>query len=176
MAKKFNAREFKILHDNQSVDSLANHARWVTDYISTGTNQILARSSTFIGFLSIEISFIANWDPKNFERVPHFRWFFTFGLAAAITSVFFLLWASKVKYFTYPDFGEIEDGIEHKKVSASITILNAFLQENNNRNLYDELSEENAHVSRFFGIGMKFLFASQIIFASELALRWIYFK
>lgn len=157
----------------ESADKLIVHARWVADYISNSNNQMLLRSATLIGFLAIEFSFIAAWDPKNFERVYYYKWFFGLGLIFGFASALSFVWAGKVKSFHYLNFEQIRYARTLNPGNAIEEPLNAFLYRNNQKDLFEQLHGENSHISLCFKAGMWLLVFSQFFLGLLLILKWI---
>lgn len=157
----------------ESADKLIVHARWVADYISNSNNQMLLRSATLIGFLAIEFSFIAAWDPENFEGVYYYKWFFGLGLIFGFASALSFVWAGKVKSFHYLNFEQIRYARTLNPRNAVEEPLNAFLYRNNQKDLFEQLHRENSHISMCFKAGMWLLVFSQFFLGLLLILKWI---
>ena len=157
----------------ESADKLIVHARWVADYISTSNNQMLLRSATLIGFLAIEFSFVAAWDPHNFDGVCYYKWFFGLGLILGFASALSFVWAGKVKTFYYLNFEQIRYARTLDASNAIKEPLNAFLYRNNQKDLFEQLYGENSHITTYFKAGMWLLVMSQFFLVLLLMLKWI---
>jgi hypothetical protein len=157
----------------ESADKLIVHARWVADYISNSNNQMLLRSATLIGFLAIEFSFIAAWDPEDFQGVHYYKWLFGIGLIFGFVSALCFVWAGKVKNFHYLNFVQIRYARTLKASNAIEEPLNALLYRNNEKDLFEQLHQENSHISTYFKAGMWLLVFSQSFLGLLLVLKWI---
>ena len=158
---------------SQSVDSLTTHAYWVSDLLAAANNNMLQRSATLIGFLGIEIAFIANWQPVDFVGVCYFKWLFALGALSALVSFFSLILGSNVKKFIYPNFDQIRFALRQTSAKAGLIPLKSLLKEDSAGDFYIQLLNENKRVSLSLKLGTYFLLVSQFCFGSLLILRWI---
>ena len=155
----------------EDLRAVTQHARWVVEYLSAASNEMLGRSATLIGFLAIELSFVASWKPSDFNNVHHYKWFYGAGLVLAVSSVSSLIYAGKSKYFIFPDFTEVNAALADAK-GAKKKPLDALLYKNAGEDMFDQLINENRHISKWYQRGLKYLSASQIAFVTLLIIHW----
>ena len=160
-------------HSRETIEVLTSQARWAADYIGSANNQILARSATLIGFLAIEFSFIAAWNPSDFDHICNSQWFFGFGLLTIFCSVISLIWAGKIKGFKYLNFDQIRYARGLGSDEAGRIPLDALLQKNEGQDLFDRLKKENDHIGFYFNLGVGFLLAAQFILGLLILQRWV---
>lgn len=160
-------------HSRETIQVLTSQARWAVDYIGSASNQILVRSATLIGFLAIEFSFIAAWDPFDFDQICNYRWLFGLGLLTIFCSIISFIWAGKTKEFKYLNFDQIRYAFGRDSDEAGRIPLQAFLQKSDGQDLFDRLKKENDHIGRYFNLGVGFLLTAQFILGLLIFQRWV---
>ena len=160
-------------HSRETIEVLTSQARWAVDYIGSASNQILVRSATLIGFLAIEFSFIAAWNPSDFDHICNSQWFFGLGLLTIFCSVVSFIWAGKTKEFKYLNFDQIRYALGRDSNEAGRIPLDALLQKSEGQDLFDRLKKENDHIGLYFNLGVGFLLAAQFILGLLILQRWI---
>jgi hypothetical protein len=160
-------------HSRETTEVLTSQARWAVDYIGSANNQILLRSATLIGFLAIEFSFIAAWNPSDFDRICNSRWYFGLGLLTIFCSVVSFIWAGKTKGFKYLNFDQIRYAQGRDSDEAGRIPLAALLKKNDGQDLFDRLKMENDHIGRYFNLGVGFLLAAQFLLGLLIFQRWV---
>lgn len=160
-------------HSRETIEVLTSQARWAVDYIGSASNQILVRSATLIGFLAIEFSFIAAWNPSDFDDICNSQWFFGLGLLTIFCSVISFIWAGKTKEFKYLNFDQIRYALGRGSDEAGRIPLDALLQKSDGQDLFDRLKKENDHIGLYFNLGVGFLLAAQFILGLLIFQRWV---
>ena len=153
--------------------ALLEHTKWIAERFERMNEQLLTLSSTFIGFLAVELGLLGQIEKKTFDS-NHAA--FRVGvaglacLALSIISFFVALWSLN---FALPKLEDFQSLLRVDKDDLEVEPLRMMLStDEGDRNIQKGLESENRHINRYYKAGLVLGAIAQIFIAVLLFTIW----
>ena len=153
--------------------ALLEHIKWIAERFERMNEQLLTLSSTFIGFLAVELGLLGQIEKKTFDsNHPAFR-VGVAGLAClalSIISFFVALWSLN---FALPKLEDFHSLLSVEKDALEVEPLRLMLStDEGDRNIQKSLEGENRHINRYYKAGLVLGAVAQIFIVVLLFTIW----
>jgi hypothetical protein len=162
------------LPKGDAAKALLEHTKWIAERFERMNEQLLTLSSTFIGFLAVELGLLGQTEKKTFEHNRPAFWVGVAGLvflAISIISFFVALWSLN---FDLPKLEDFQGLLNVDKEVLEVEPLRMMLStDEGHRNIQKSLESENLHLNRYYKAGLIFGATAQILIAILLFTIWV---
>ena len=152
---------------------MLSHSRWIAERYERMNEQLLTLSSTFIGFIAVELALLGQAYRDTHKHGPVYP--FSVAAIALVLSVLSFLIALWSLNFEIPKLSNIQDAIENldDKQLAKYELWTMTHGGENNRNIQKSLEKENKHINRYYKAGLILGALGQVAVGTFLMMQWL---
>lgn len=165
---------FYDFHAGPVGDKFLNHARWISERYERMNEQLLTLSSTFIGFLAVELALIAQVSEEQIKNLGALKYFGILGIGFLGLALVFFFKALTSNNFEIPDLERLQAALELDEVELELEPLKLMLKSDaSDLNIQQSLENENAFINKHYKRAIKSAGAAQAVIVFVLIWAWI---
>jgi hypothetical protein len=143
------------LPQGDAAKALLEHAKWIAEHFERMNEQLLTLSSTFIGFLAVELGLLGQIDKSKINKNVPTLTLGIAGLCSLAVSIICFFVASWSLGFQIPKLEDSQSISALDPKDIQIEPLRLMLStDQNDRNIQKSLESENRHINRYYKLGL----------------------
>jgi hypothetical protein len=154
-------------------DHLLQHMRWISERFERMNEQLLTLSSTFIGFLAIELGLLAQIPAKTIREDNWSKGIGGVALLCLFVGIILFFITLLSKYFAIPKLEDFQDSslLDVAEMRNEPYRMMISTQERD-RNIQESLEEENNHLNRYYKPALIVSGVAQLVVVTFLIRLW----
>lgn len=165
--------KFEKYHGAEPGNKLLEHSRWISERYERMNEQLLTLSSTFIGFLAVELALFAQIKPTSFPEKPLLNRFMIICGILVVSSIISFFIALISKRFELPILNDFQIALSLKSKELEVEPLRLMVSsEKSNPNIQDSFEIENRHLNKFYKPGLYLAGGAQLGVLALLIYLW----
>lgn len=168
------APQYYEYHGEHPGDKFLSQVKWFSERYERMNEQLLTLSSTFIGFLAVELALIAQVDQKQIKDLGELKYLGIFGILLLGISLLLFFMALTSNKFDIPDLKKFQSamGLDERKLALEPIRLMLDTDESDS-NLQKSLELENKHINKYYQPALLFGGVAQFVIVLVLIIGWV---